>query len=133
MPEKFEGEEKPRNFSEEEVRRAQDLIRKVREIVGWDLGAFCSTSEEVEIVHKAKNAIKNVEDLFHVPKTKFWATFPGKNMDESMRQTDEYNKKTLPSEAIVLSPIDLAKLGANLDAIDEVVGWDIGASDETEI
>ena len=133
MPEEFEGGEKPKNFSEGEVTRAQDLIKKVREIVGWDLGAFCSTSEEVEMVNKAKDAMKDVEVLFHVPETKFWATFPGKDMDESMRQAEEYNKKALPGEAIVINPADLEKLRANLDAIDEVVGWDIGASDETEI
>lgn len=133
MPEKFEGGEKPKNLSETEVTRAQNLVRKVREVVSWDLGASCSTSEEVEMVNKAKDAMKDVENLLHVPETKFWATFPDKDMDECMRQAEEYNNKTLPSEVLVLSSADLRKLRANLNAIDEVVEWDISASDETEI
>lgn len=133
MPEKFEGGEKPRNFSEAEVKKAQDLIRKVREVVEWDLEKMCGASEEIDMVNKAKDAMKDVEVLFHVPETKFWTEFSGKDMDESIKQTEEYNTQTLPSETIAFSPADSEKLRASLEAIDEVLGWDIGASDETEI
>ncbi len=133
MQEKFEGGERLKSFPEGEVRRAQDLLRKVREIVEWDLGKMCSTAEEINMVNKAKDAMKDVEALFHVPETKFWTTFSGKDMDESIRQAEEYNKASLPDEALAFSPTDLEKLRVDLEAIDEVVGWDIGASDEMEI
>ncbi len=134
MPEKFEGGgEKPKNFSEIEVKRTQDLIRKIREVVEWDLGKMCGTTEEIDMVNKAQDAMKDVEALFHVPATKFWAEFPGKDMGESIRQAEEHNAQSLPGEAMSFSTADLDKLRTSLEAIDEVVGWDIGASDETEI
>ena len=133
MPEKFEGGEKPKNFSEGEVKKAQDLIRKVREVVEWDLGKMCGTTEEIDLVNKAKDAMKDVEVLLHVPKTKFWTEIPGKDMDESFKKAQEYNTQSLPNEVIILDPVDLNKLRTDLKKIDEVLGWDIGASDETEI
>jgi len=133
MPEKFEGGEKPKNFSEDEVKKSQDLIRKVREVVEWDLGKMCSTTEEIDLVDKAKDAMKDIEALFHVPKTKFWAEIPGKDMAESCKKAQEYNTQLLPNEVITFHSTDLDKLRADLKEIDEVLGWDIGASDETEI
>ncbi len=133
MPEKFEGGEKPKNFSEGEVTRAQDWIRKIREVVEWDLGKMCGTTEEIDMVNKAKDAMKDVEASFHVPKTKFWAEIPGKDMDESLKKAQELNTQSLPSEVIAFNSADLDKLRTDLNEIDEVLGWDIGASDETEI
>ena len=133
MPEKFEGGEKPKNFSEDEVRKAQDLIRKVREVVKWDLGKMCGTTEEIDLVNKAKDAMEDVEALLHVPKTKFWMEIPGKDMDESFKKAQEYNTQPLPSEVITFDPANLDKLRTDLKEIDEVLGWDISASDETEI
>jgi len=132
MPEKFEGGEKPRNFSEDEVKRAQDLVRKVRKVVEWDLGKMCRTTEEIDMVNKAQDATKDVEALFHVPKTKHWTEIPG-DIYDSIQQAEAYNTQTLPNETITFSPTDLEKLRRNLNAIDEVIGWDISASDETEI
>ncbi|TAL50876.1 hypothetical protein EPN81_01530 [Patescibacteria group bacterium] len=133
MPENFEGREKARNFSEREVARAQDLVRKIREAVEWDLGKFCSNEEELEMVERAQAAMRDVEALFHVPETKLWVTFVGKDIPESMRQADEYNKKVLPAEVIIFSHADLEKLRRSLEAISDVVGWDIGVHDELEI
>lgn len=133
MPERFEGGQEPKNFSEHEVKKAQDLIRSVREVVEWDLGKMCNTSEEIDLVNKAKDAMKDLEALFHVPKTKFWTEIPGKDMGESFTKAQEYNRQSLPSEAIAFDPANIDKLHADLRQIDEVLGWDINASDETEI
>jgi len=133
MPENFESGEKPKHFTEDEVKRAQDLIRKVREVVEWDLGKMCGTTEEIDFVNKAKDAMKYVGALFHVPETKFWVAFTGKDMDDSIRQAEEYNKAPLSTEVITFTAADLEKLRADLEAIEEVVGWDISASDDEEI
>lgn len=111
----------------------QDSIRKVREVVEWDLGNMCGTAEEIDMVHEAKDAMNDVESLFHVPKTKFWAEFTGTDMSESLRQAEEHNAQALPSEAMGFSTTDLDKLRADLAAIDEVLAWDIGANDDAEI
>ena len=121
MPGEFEGGEKPKNFSEDEVKKVQDLIKKVREIVEWDLGAFCSTSEEVGMVNKAKDAMKEVEAMFDMPKTRFWAE----------PKTEEHKPKPIVPKTFL--PDDMQKLRLNLGAIDEVISWDIGFRDETDM
>src|SRR5262245_40151699 len=123
MPENLEGVEKSKSFSEDEVLRVQDLIRKVREVVEWDLGKMCGSTEEIDMVNKAKGAMKDVEVLFHVPESKSWTAFPGKSMDESIRQAEEYNEASLPGEAITLNSADLETLRASLEAVEEVISW----------
>ncbi|MCR4314056.1 MAG: hypothetical protein NUV84_02310 [Candidatus Uhrbacteria bacterium] len=133
MSKEQEGGEKSREYSKDEVKRAQDLIRTTREVVEWDLGKNCSTTEEIAVVNKCKGAMRDIETLFHIPKTKRWLDFSGKAMGESMRQADEYNAKSLNYETLNFSPTDLDKFRLSLGAIDEVLGWDIAVGDETEI
>ncbi len=132
MAEKIQGREK-NSFSEDEVKKAQDLIKKVREVVEWDLGSMCSTTEEIDMVHKAKDAMKEVEALFHVPALKRWVDFSGKDAQDCFLQAVNYNTAILPSEALVLDQADGERLRVHLEAIQDVIGWDMSAHDEGEL
>lgn len=118
MPENFEGGEKSRNLSEDEVKKIRDLANKVWEVATWDLGKFCSTSEELDFVHKAQDAMSEVMAMFDMPLDRF----------------GNWNRKEpKPITPKTLSPDDTSKLRANLEAIEEVIEWDISASDEEEL
>ena len=116
MPEQFEGGEKPRNFSEDEVKKIQDLSSKVWEVVGWDLAKMCGTSEEVDFVHKAQDAMKELATMLDMPSGRSW---------------EKQEPKPITSKTFSLD--DMKKLRANLEAIEEVIEWDISASDEEEL
>ncbi len=116
MPEKFEGGEKPKNFSEEEVKKMQDLATKVWEVVGWDLAKMCGTNEELDFVHKAQDAMKETATMLDMPSGPAWE-----------------KREPKPITPKIFSPDDMKKLRANLEAIEEVVAWDISASDEEEL
>lgn len=133
MEEKFENKENIRIFSEEQVRETQNLIRNIREVLEWDFGKMCGTTDELDMVNRAKDAMQEVGELFHIPKTKFWAEMAGDNMQESIKMADEYNRKPLPSESITFNSDNINKLTTNLKDIGEILNWDIKGEDETEI
>ena len=133
MKEEFENNEKIINLSKEDVAKIQNLVRKVREVIEWDLGKFCSDTKEIDMIRSAKDAMREIEILFHIPETKFWTEFPSENMNDSIILAEKYNNKILPEENIILNQNDLEKLKVNLNIMKEVINWDIGANDETEI
>ena len=116
MPKNFEGGEKPKDFSEDEIRKMQGLADKVWEVVGWDLAAMCGTSEEVDMVNKAQDAMKEVAVMFEMPSGPHW----------ERQEPKPITRKTF-------SPEDINKLRSNLDAIENVIEWDISAHDEEEL
>ena len=118
MSEKIEGVEKPTNFSEDEVKNLRDLANKTWEVMTWDLAKFCGTSEEVDMVHKAQDAMAEVMAMFDMPLDRF----------------GNWNKKEpKPITSKTFSPDDMKKLHEDLEAIEEVIEWDISASDQEEL
>ncbi|GEM_PF-2231498 len=116
MPESFEGGEKPKNFSEDEVKKIQDLADKVWEVVGWDLAKMCGTNEELDFVNKAQDSMKEIATMLDMPSGRAW---------------EKHEPKPITPKTF--SPDDMKKLRANLEAIEEVIEWDISASDEEEL
>ena len=116
MPENFEGGEKPKNFSEDEMQRMQALTDKVWEVVGWDLAKMCGTSEEVDMVHKAQEAMKEVGAMLNMPSGPKWE-----------------KQESKPIAPKTFSPDEMQRLRSNLIAIEEVIELYISASDEEEI
>jgi hypothetical protein len=118
MKENFDSGEKPRHLSEEEVKKMRNLAGKVWEVATWDLTKFCSTNEELDFVRKAQDAMSEVMAMF----------------DMSLDRFGNWNRKDpAPLAPKTLSPDDILKLRASLEAIEEVIEWDLGASDEAEI
>ena len=116
--EKVEGVEKSKSFSEDEVKKIRDLANKTWEVMTWDLAKFCGTSEEVDMVHKAQDSMAEVMAMLDMPLDRF----------------GNWNKKEpKPIAPKIFSSDDMQKLRSGLGAIDEVLGWDISASDETEL
>ncbi|MDP3697671.1 MAG: hypothetical protein Q8R55_06725, partial [Candidatus Taylorbacteria bacterium] len=116
--EKLEGGEKPKNFSEDEVKNMRDLANKTWEVMTWDLAKFCGTSEEVDMVHKAQDAMAEVMAMLDMPLDRF----------------GNWNKKEpKPITPKTFEPDDMKKLREDLEAIEEVIEWDISASDEEEL
>lgn len=126
-------EGKSKNLSETDVKNAQDFIREIGQVVQWDWGGFCTTTEELNMVRAAKEAIREIEILFHVPEPKFWTEFPAADIGESIASAEEYNAQSLPEEIINFSNSDLEKIRQMVKAIDEVINWDIGGRDETDL
>jgi hypothetical protein len=116
MLEKPESGEPIKNFSEDEVRKVRGLADKVWEVIGWDLTKMCGTSEEVDMVNRAQNAMKEVAEMFDMSSGPHWE--------------QQELKPIIPKR---FSSTDIQKLHTNLGAIEEVLDWYIGASDEEEI
>lgn len=116
MPENFEGSEKPRNFSEEEVLKIQDLADKVYEVIEWDLEKTCGTKEESDLVSKAQDAMKEIATMFNMPTGHSWE-----------------DKEPKPTMSKTFSLDDIKKLRLNLKAIEKVIEWDLSANDEEEL
>lgn len=114
MHEKLEN----KNFSAQEMAKIGQLVSKIREVVEWDLGKYTSDLEGLEIVDRAKAAMKEFEAMFDLPKTRFWAE----------PEREEHRPRPVVSKTFSIS--DMQKLRADLNAIDEVVGWDIDPGDE---
>ena len=111
MPEKFEGREELKKYSEEDIIKIQYLIGKIRKITDWDLGAFEHTSEEEGMLSKAKNAMDEIVVMFDVP---------GVTIHPNVFSRKESERK--PDKAF--SPDDLQKLRSNLDVIaKEASNW----------
>lgn len=116
--ENLEGGEKPKTFSENEVKEMRDLANTTWEVMTWDLGKMVGTTEELDMVHKAQDAMSEVMAMFDMPLDRF----------------GNWNRKEpKPITPKTFSPDDLQKFRSNLDAIEEVLEWDIGASDEEEL
>lgn len=116
MTEKFEGgpkrPEKPREYSAEDVQKIHQLAIKVRDLIGWDLGSMCTDSEEIQMVNDAKDAMKEIENIFQIPKQRYWY--------------DKKKDKEEPSiESQQLSDESFVKVQENLTKIENILGWDI--------
>lgn len=116
MPEQFKGGEKFKVFSKEDIIKIQYLVGKIRITTEWGLAAFTHTSEEEDMLNKAKDAMKEVEAMLDVPK----ATIHPKVFGPA------------PELGETFSPDDLQKLRADLGVImEEVDKWDIRMGDKS--
>jgi hypothetical protein len=113
-----QSEREGKNLSVEEVGTIQKLIVKIREFIEWDLGASAATSEELDLVNAAKNAVKEFEVIFDMPPTRFWAE----------PEREEHRPRPVAPKTVL--PEDMEKLRSDLAAIQEVVDWDIDGGDD---
>ena len=117
MSENFGNESEPKIFSVEEVQKIQGLIVKVREVIEWDLGSHASGIEELDLIRAAKDAVSDFETVFDMPKTRFWA------------EPEREEHRPRPITGTTISAEEMGKLHGELNAIREVIEWDIDPGD----
>lgn len=111
----------PKEYSVEEMVKIHQLVNKVSDLIGWDLGSMCSSTEELDVVHKAQDGMNEIADILKVPKRPNWF--------------DKKVEENPPVEGQKISEDVFAKIKQDLDQIEEILDWDLAAhcSDETDL
>ncbi|MFA4954340.1 MAG: hypothetical protein WC641_03445 [Patescibacteria group bacterium] len=118
MSEHFANQEKPKICSIEDIKQVRELLNQVGEVIGWDLGAFATTKEEVASIEKVRSSLEQIEKMFGARNTR---------VSFQMRKD-----VPAPTEEKNIAPNEMQQIRTNLAAIEETIGQDIGLGNQED-